>query len=53
MPSTFFIVKLPLELRNIFNWTESIMVHSHDDAKKKNILEPHYGFLALPHCDDV
>ena len=33
MPSTFYIVKLPLALGNIFNWTESIMAQSHDDAK--------------------
>ena len=33
MPSTFYIVKLPLALGNIFNWTESIMAQSYDDAK--------------------
>ena len=33
MPSTFYIVKLPLALGNIFNWTESIMAQSHDGAK--------------------
>ena len=33
MPSTFYIVKLLLALGNIFNWTESIMAQSHDDAK--------------------
>ena len=27
------LVKLPLALGNIFNWTESIMEQSHDDAK--------------------
>ena len=33
MPSTFYIVKLPLVLGNIFNWTETILAQSHDDAK--------------------
>ena len=33
MPSTFYILKLQLALGNIFNWTESIMAQSHDDAK--------------------
>ena len=33
MPSTFNIVKLPLALANIFNWTEYIMAQSHDEAK--------------------
>ena len=33
MPSTFYIVILPLALGNIFSWTESIMAQSHDDAK--------------------
>ena len=33
MPSTFYIVKLPLAFGNIFSWTESIMAQSHDDAK--------------------
>ena len=39
MRSTFYIVKLPLALAlgNIFNWTESIMSQSHDDAKKTHI----------------
>ena len=32
MPSTFYIVKLPLALGNIFNLAESIMAQSHDDA---------------------
>ena len=52
MPSIFYIVKLPLALGYIFNWTESIMALSHDDAKN-----PYWGlimfFLALPHSDDV
>ena len=33
MPYTFYIVKLPLALGNIFNYTESIMAESHYDAK--------------------
>ena len=33
MPSTFYIVKLPLALGNIFNCTESILAQSHDNAK--------------------
>ena len=33
MPSTFYIVKLPLALGNIFSLTESILAQSHDDAK--------------------
>ena len=28
MPSTFYIVKLPLALGNIFHWTESILAQS-------------------------
>ena len=32
MASTFYIVKLPLALGNIFNLIESIMAQSHDDA---------------------
>ena len=52
MPSTFYIVKSPLALGNIFNWTEFIMAQSHDDAKDP-YWGPHYGFLALPHSDDV
>ena len=40
MPSTSYIVKLPLVLDNIFNWTESIMAQSHDDAKN-----PHWGLI--------
>ena len=36
MPSTFYIVKLPLALGNIFNWTESIIARSHDDAENQN-----------------
>ena len=43
---------MPLALGSIFNWTESMMAQSHDDAKK-SILGPHYGFLALPQSDDV
>ena len=46
MPSTFYIVKLPLALGNIFIWTESIMAQSHDNAIN-------HGFLALPCSDDV
>ena len=33
MPSTFYIVQLPLALSNIFHWTESILAQSDDDAK--------------------
>ena len=33
MPSTFYIVKLPLAFCNIFHWTESILAQSHDGAK--------------------
>ena len=33
MPSTFYIVKLPLALGNIFSLTESILAQSFDDAK--------------------
>ena len=33
MPSTFYIVKLPLALANIFHSAESIMAQSHDGAK--------------------
>ena len=33
MPSTFYMVKLPLALGNDLNWIESIMAQSHDDAK--------------------
>ena len=33
MPSTFYIVKLPLAPGNIFNWTASILAQSYDDAK--------------------
>ena len=51
MPSTFYIVKLLLALGNIFNWTEYIMAQSR--RCQKSILGPHYGFLALPHSDDV
>ena len=40
MPSAFYIVKLPSVLGNIFNWTESIMAHSHDDAKN-----PYWGLI--------
>ena len=52
VPSTFYIVKLPLALGNIFHWTKSILEQSHDDAKK-NTLRHQYGFLALSHSDDV
>ena len=52
MPSAFYIVKLPLGLGNIFSWTESIMAQSHDKCQK-SILGHQYGFLALPHSDDV
>ena len=46
MPSTLYIVKLPLALGNIFNWTESIMAQSHDDAKN-----PYWGlFMDFWHC---
>ena len=46
MPFTFYIVKLPLALGNIFNWTESIMAHSHDDAKN-----PYWGLIMdFWHC---
>ena len=46
MPSTFYIVKLLLALCNIFNWTESIMVQSHDDAK-----HPYLGLnMDFSHC---
>ena len=33
MPSTFYIVILPLALGNIFDLTKSIMAQSYDDAK--------------------
>ena len=33
MPSTFYIVKVQLALGSIFNWAESIMARSYDDAK--------------------
>ena len=36
MPSTFYIVKLPLALGNIFHWTESIFAQSHDVPKIHN-----------------
>ena len=46
MPSTFYIVKLPLALGNIFNWTESIMAQSHDGAKN-----PYWGLIMdFWHC---
>ena len=46
MPSTFYIVKLPLALGNIFNWTESIFAQSHDDAKN-----PYWGLIMdFWHC---
>ena len=46
IPSTFYIVKLPLALGNIFNWTESIMAQSHDDAKN-----PYWGLIMdFWHC---
>ena len=46
MPSTFYIVKLPLALGNIFNLTESIMAQSHDDAKN-----PYWGLIMdFWHC---
>ena len=46
MPSTFYIVKLPLALSNIFNWTEAIMAQSHDDAEK-----PYWGLIMdFWHC---
>ena len=46
MPSIFYIVKLPLALGNIFNWTESIMAQSHDDAK-----DPYWGLIMdFWHC---
>ena len=46
MPSTFYIVKLALALGNIFNWTESIMAQSRDDAKN-----PYWGLnMDLWHC---
>ena len=46
MPSTFYIVKLPLTLGNIFNWTESIMAQSHDGAKN-----PYWGLIMdFWHC---
>ena len=46
MPSTFYIVKLPLALGNIFNWTESIMAQSHDDAEN-----PYWGLIMdFWHC---
>ena len=46
MPSTFYIVKLPSALGNIFNWTESIMAQSHGDAKN-----PYWGLnMDFWHC---
>ena len=51
MPSTFYKVKLPIALGNIFHWTESILAHSHDDAKIH--IRSSIGVLALPHSDDV
>ena len=46
MPSTFYIVKLPLAHGNIFNWTEFIMAQSHDDAKN-----PYWGLIMdFWHC---
>ena len=33
MPSTFYIVQLPLAVGVIFHWTASILAQSHDDAK--------------------
>ena len=46
MPSTFYIIKLPLALGNIFNWTESIMAQSHDEAKN-----PYWGLIMdFWHC---
>ena len=46
MPSTFYIVKLPLALGNIFIWTESIMAQSHDGAKI-----PYWGLIMdFWHC---
>ena len=40
MPYTFYIVKLPLVLGNIFHWTESIMALSNDFAKN-----PYWGLI--------
>ena len=46
MPSTFYIVKLPLALGNIFNLAESIKAQSHDDAKN-----PYWGLImGFWHC---
>ena len=46
MPFSFYIVKLPLALVNMFHWTESILAQSHDDAKN-----PHWGInVDFWHC---
>ena len=46
MPSTLYIVKLPLALGNNFYLTESIMAQSHEDAKN-----PHWGLnMDFWHC---
>ena len=45
-PSKMYIVKLPLALSNIFSFTESILVQSHDDAKN-----PYWGInMDFWHC---
>ena len=49
MPSTFYIVKLPLALGNIFHWTESILAQSQGGAKS-----PYWGLIMdFWHCPIV
>ena len=46
MPSTFYIVKMPLVLGNIFHWTDFILAQSHDDDKN-----PYLGInMDFWHC---
>ena len=49
IPSKVYIVKLLLALGNISHLTKSIFTQ----RCQKSILRHQYGFLALPHGDDV
>ena len=52
MPSTFYIVQLLLAIGNIFHWTESIL-GTVTLLCQNSILGHQYGFLVLPHSNDV